>query len=191
MSIQELFGIAAGALELLSLPIYIRSILNKETKPNRVTWWVLALVSGMIAASYFASGARETAWLPSVYAFCMLAVAVLSLKYGEGPLRLNILDRVSLVGALLSALVWWLVRSPLPTLFMNICTEFIGLVPTINKTYRRPWTESKAAWIIGTVAALLNVFAISEWTVAIALYPIYVLSTSLIITYFIMRKNKS
>lgn len=191
MTIQAFFGIAAGIAEFAAFAIYIRSVIKKETKPDRVTWWILGLVSGMITASYFASGARETIWLPAVFTFCMLAVAILSLKYGEGPARLSAIDRVSLAGAILSAVVWWLIRSPLPALYMNIATEFIGLIPTINKAYRRPWTESSAAWIIGTIGAALNIFAITEWTLAIALYPVYVFVTNVAITYFIMQKKVS
>lgn len=189
MSLHELIGIAAGILELLSLPIYVSSILKGKTKPDRVTWWVLALVSGMITASYFASGARETIWLPLVYTISFIVVGALSIKYGEGPLTLDLIDRVSLIGALASAFIWWSLKSPVPALFMNIATEFIGLVPTINKSYRRPWTENKAAWVIGSIASLLNVLAINEWTFVIAAYPIYVFVTNTIITHFITRKK--
>ena len=186
-----MFGIAAGVIEFISLPIYVHSILNGATKPDRVTWWVLALISTLIAISYYASGARDTLWLPIVYAMCMLIIALLSLKYGEGPITLNFLDRISLIGALLSAAVWWMIHSPVPALFLNVATEFIGLIPTIIKSYRRPWTESKAAWIIGTIAALLNILAISEWTLVIAFYPIYVFVTDVIIMYFLVRKKIS
>lgn len=189
MTIQALFGIVAGILSVITSVVYIRSIFKGETKPDRVTWWVLGFVSAMIAASYWASGARETIWLPVAYAGSFLIVAVLSLKYGEGPVYLNTLDRVSLGGAFASAIVWWSFKSPVPALFMNILTEFIGLVPTINKSYQRPWTESKISWVLATVASLLNVLAIGEWTIAIALYPIYVFVTNAFIAYFIVSRR--
>ena len=190
MTIYEFFGITAGVLELAAASIYVVSILSGKTKPNRVTWWILALVSGMITVSYFASGARETIWLPAAYTLAFTIFGVLSLFYGEGPATLSSLDRFSLIAALLSAVVWWLVRSPVPALFMNICTEFIGLIPTINKSYRRPWTESRASWIIATVASLLNVFAITQWTYTIAAYPLYIFSTNLVIVAFLLTRKK-
>lgn len=191
MSIQALFGVAAGILQVVAGFWYVRSIVRGETKPNRVTWWIIALVNGMIAVSYFAAGARATIWLPAVYAASFAVIGVLSLKYGEGPVSLNAVDRISLGGALASAVVWAVVRSPVPALFMNMATEFIGLVPTINKSYRRPWTENRVSWILATFASLLNVFAIGEWTVVIALYPIYVFITNLIITCFILRRKNA
>jgi hypothetical protein len=190
MTVQTFFGIAAGVFEFAACGIYIWSILKKKTKPDRVTWWVLALVSGMITASYYASGARETIWLPAAYTLCFLIVSVLSLKYGDGPLSLTLLDRISLAGAILSAGAWALLGST-ASLFMNMATELIGLVPTINKAYRRPWTESRASWLLATFASLLNVFAIREWTFVIAAYPLYVFVTNAIISYFIVRKKVS
>ena len=189
MTAYELLGILAGVLDFVTNGIYIRSIVQGRTKPDRVTWWVLGLVSAMITISYYASGARETIWLPVAYTIGFLIIGALSLKYGEGPFRLNLLDRVAVAGALISGFVWWLVRSPVPALFMNMLTEFVGLAPTINKAYRRPWTEDSAAWILGTLASFLNVLAIREWTFAISAYPIYVFLTDAVIVYFILRKR--
>ena len=190
MSFHEYSGITAGILAFSACPIYLSAILAGKTRPDRVTWWILALVSGMIAASYYASGARDTIWLPVGYTASFLVIALFSLKYGEGPFRLHWLDRLSLIGSLTSAAVWWSLRSPVPALFMNICTEFIGLIPTMSKAYRRPWTENPTAWVISTVASVFNVLAIEQWTFIIASYPVYVLLTNTMIAYFIMQKKQ-
>jgi hypothetical protein len=187
MSYYEILGISAGLLELTSLPLYIQSILAGKTRPDRVTWWILSLVSGMITASYYASGARETVWLPAAFTLCMAIVAVLSVYYGEGSPHLSFIDRVSVATAALSGVLWWLTQSSVTALFMNMVTEFAGLMPTIIKSYRRPWSESALPWIIGTLAGLLNVLAIREWSFIIAAYPLYIFSTNLIITAFVLR----
>ncbi len=189
MSFHDIFGIAAGLLEVVAISSYIRSIFKGTTKPNRVTWWILAIVSGIITISYFASGARETIWLPVAYTLAFTIIGLLSIKYGEGKPSLSLIDRISLAGALVSASVWLLVKSPIPTLFMSMVTELIGLGPTINKSYQRPWTENRLSWILATIASFLNVLAVGEWTVVIAGYPLYVLLTNSIIVYLIMRKK--
>jgi hypothetical protein len=189
--VHVLFGVAAGVLDLVTSLVYMRSILARETKPDRVTWWILTIANGMITASYIASGARATIWLPCMCTLGFLVVAVMSVRYGEGPLTLSRLDRVSLVVALSSALVWRAVHSPVPGLVMNICTEVVGLVPTIHKAYHRPWTESRASWVLATTASLLNVLAIGDPRLVIAAYPLYVFLTNVLITYFILRKRAS
>jgi len=185
------FGIIAGILALVPCPVYIAGILSGETKPDRITWWVLALISGMITASFWASGARDTVWFPCAYMISFIAVALFSLKYGEGTLALHTLDRVCLELALVSAVVWYSLDAPLASLLMNICTELIALFPTIIKAYKRPWTEEKRAWVITTLASVINLLAINKWTFVQALYPVYALIANAGITYFIVRGKQS
>ena len=187
---HALIGEVAGVLEFVQCLFYIRATIKHEIKPDRVTWWIIALVSGMISVNYWQIGAHETIWLPVAYTLGSLIIAILSLTYGEGAFRLHMLDRVCLAGALLSALVWWWLSAPFLSLLMNVCTEFVGLIPTIVKAYKRPWTEDKMAWTITSSASLLNLFAIDQWVVTIMLYPLYVFVTNAIVLYPLVRNRK-
>lgn len=184
MTIQALAGILAGLLSFVAYPVYVRDILKGNTKPSRVTWWVLALLNAVLSFSYYASGARDTIWIPISYTIGFTTVALLSLKYGEGSWEKT--DYIALGGAAISLAVWWLLQSAEIALYLIIVTDFIGLAPTIYKTYKRPWTENKSAWLIATLASALNVVAIEQWTLAIAGYPIYVVLTNALITGFIL-----
>ena len=186
---QAYVGIVAGVLALVPCIFYIRGMVRGKTKPDRVTWWVLTLVSGMITASYFAAGARETVWFPAAYTLSFFTIAVFSLKYGEGDFVLHTLDRICLAGALISALVWWSTSIPFLSLVMNICTEFIGLMPTIIKAYKRPQTEDSTAWVVATIASAVNLLAVSVWIPTVALYPVYVFVSNAVVLYPIIRKK--
>jgi hypothetical protein len=181
MTAHGVMGIAAGILSLAAYPIYITEILRGITKPSLVTWWILALSNVLLAASYFASGARDTIWIPVSYSAGFLTVAVLSLKYGEG--GWTTLDKLCLSGAISSVLAWYFLNSSQIALLCIVLVEFFGLIPTISKAYRRPLSESRAAWIIATVGGLLNVCAIETWTLAVAAYPFYVLVTNGAVAY--------
>jgi hypothetical protein len=174
---------------MVAFGIYVASILKGKTKPNRVTWWILAAVQLVIVMSYYSSGARDTIWLPAVYAICFSVVGILSVRYGEGPVTLDRTDRLSLVGAAISIGVWAVLHSPVPALYIGIATDFIGLVPTIYKAYRRPETESLNAWAVASIASVMNIVALSDWSFVISSYPMYVLLTNIGITYFISRRK--
>lgn len=184
MTAQAIFGIVAGILSFFAYPVYIRDILRGETKPSKVTWWILALLNAALAASYYASGARDTIWIPISYTVGFSVIAFLSLKYGEGSWQRS--DWICLGGAVVSLVLWWLLNSAQIALYLIIITDFIGLAPTIYKTLKRPWTESRSSWIIATIASALNVVAIEHWTPAISLYPLYVVITNSLITAFIV-----
>jgi len=177
------FGITAGVLSFVAYPIYIADILRGETKPNRVTWWVLALLNGALSAAYYASGARDTIWIPLSYTLGFTVVALLSFKYGEGGWKRT--DSVIFLGAVISLVAWWLLQSAEIALYLIIATDLTGLAPTILKTYRRPWTESKFSWTVAFIASAINILAIEQWRPAISLYPMYVAITNGIIVLFI------
>lgn len=190
MALQEVFGVLAGILALPALGLYVYSILKYKTRPNRVTWWILALISTVVVLSYYGVGARDTLWLPIAYAASYACIGLLSLKYGDGPVSLSTIDRVALVGGMISIAIYWFAQLPLLALFLIALTEFIALVPTAVKSYFSPGTESHSAWIIGTVASFVNLFAISTWSLEIAAYPIWVFISNALILYFLIRKWK-
>lgn len=187
MSIYAVIGITAGVLSFLPCPLYLYDMWKKGVKPDRVTWWVLSFTTLMIAVTYHAVGAGETIWFPIGYTISFLTIAILSVPYGEGPLKLHTLDRVCLMGACIAALVWVFLDAPVIALFVAILTEFIGLVPTAVKAYKRPKSESASAWVLTTIASFLNLFALESWAFVLAFYPVYVFLTNAPITYFIVR----
>lgn len=190
MSFQYFLGMFAGLLLIPTTIVYIRSILQGETKPNRVTWWILALITVVVVLSSYSAGARETLWLPVAYALGYICIGIFSIRYGDGPFTLSTLDRVALVGGIASAIAYVIAQSPLVALFLSALSEFIALTPTAVKSYTNPETESRTAWIIGTTASFINLLAIGTWSLGIAAYPIWIFLSNLIIVYFLIRTRR-
>ncbi|MDO8594965.1 MAG: hypothetical protein Q7R93_05675 [bacterium] len=176
-------GIAAGILSFAAYLLYIVATLRGTTKPNRATWWILTLVGSLIAASYYSGGARNTIWIALSYVLGPAIIAVLSLWYGEG--KWDRLDKVCLTGALISGAVWYFSESSLVALLTNILIDFLGLLPTVKKSYLRPTGEDRPAWTLECMASTLNIFAIERWAFAIAFYPLYLLLINGTVTFFL------
>jgi hypothetical protein len=160
-------------------------ILQGKTRPNRATWWIWTVVGAMLCASYYASGARHTIWVPVSYVLGPLVTALLSLKYGEG--GSSRFDRACLGGSLLSLLAWWLARSPLLTLLANMVIDLLGALPTIRKAYAAPESESLGSWSLFLLADALNLCALGSWSVATALYPSYLFILALLLVLLMLR----
>lgn len=185
MIIGEILGIIAGILSFFAYGLYIFTTIFGRTKPNRATWWILTLIGLMVASSYYAGGARATMWVAVSYVLGPFIIAVLSLKYGEG--RWEGLDKWCLVIALISVPIWYISKSAILVLMINIFLDFIGLLPTIKKSYLRPQGEDRIAWTITFFASLLNIFAVERLIFAIAFYPIYLLTINGFITALLYR----
>jgi hypothetical protein len=184
-------GLISGLISLCAYGLYIYSIYAGETKPSRSTWWILTLVGGLILWSSYALGAHENLWIQLSYVIGPLIVAFLSLRHGDGA-GLSRLDISCLCGAGLSALFWIIFNSPLIGLLGSILVDFLGLIPTIRKSYTTPEEESPNAWLIETVASALNMLAISSWFTFLHkdwIYALYLFGVNGLIAILLWRRR--
>lgn len=189
-SFEQIIGFLAGVLEFGAFLLYYISILQGKTRPNRATWFVLTVVGVLIVMSYYASGARETLWVPISYAVGPLIAFLLSLRYGEG--GWTPFDRACLLACAVSIIFWKISKNPEMTLFFNLLIDFFGLLPTIKKAYLDPLSEDKVAWSVTSLANFMNILAVTSWTFIIGFYPVYMLIVNGLVTtlLFIRKKEK-
>ncbi len=183
---RSLIGQVAGAASFVAYILYYISIIRGRSRPNRATWIILTVVGVLIAASYYASGARDTMWVALAYTIGPSIAAILAFRYGEG--GATRLDIFCLVACGLSVILWILSENPIYTLTINIAIDFLGILPTLVKSYIDPESEDTLAWTLTTLSNGLNVFAIGAWTVSIALYPIYMVIVNGLVTIFLLKR---
>ena len=100
-------------------------------------------------------------------------VALLALWRGER--GWTVIDKLSLSGALISILLWIVSGSALLALFVNLCADFCGALPTIEHASREPGGESKAAWATFAVGTIVTIGGISAFTLEECAFPLYFL----------------
>ena len=158
-----------------------------ETTPSVTGVAVTGQLVGDYALNVHFEGRTDTLWFAVAYAFGFVVVALLSIKKGEG--GFDFTDLICLIGAAVSAWLWWEYNSPETALFATLTIDALGMIPTLSKSWKRPDGENHLAWVMTMIAALLNVLALnwSSATFAIALYPLYMLSVSILIVGVLYR----
>jgi len=187
--VKVVLGIIAGVIAFSAYIVYIISIFQGRSKPNRATWWIWAFMGLVLALSYQFSGAINTIWVPYVEFLGPLSIAILSVKYGEGGLN-NKTDLVCLFGAIVSIILWIIFNNPVVALITNLAIDSFAIIPTIKKSYLRPEGEDFWAWFGTGLADTLNMFAVERFTFAILIYPIYMLVSDLIIILILLFRKK-
>lgn len=168
--IASIAGKLAGIISLSAYAPYILSILRKQTKPNRASWIIWALVSTIIALSYREAGASYAFLTPVGYVVGSTIVFILSIRYGVG--GWTPFDRKCLIGAAISLVIWHIFNSPMSALLINLLINLLGTLPTARKAWYQPETESKVFWSLVSLGSIVNLFAVENWTFSMAVYPV-------------------
>jgi uncharacterized protein with PQ loop repeat len=182
---QTIIGIFAGILASITFVPYIITTLQKKTRPNRATWCIWAVVGVILCASYYSSGSLNAIWVPASYAVGQVIVAILALRYGEG--AWSRFDRLCMLGAGISLILWWQLKSPVIALMINIGIDIFGALPTLKKVYSEPETENCLAWSMTLAASVCNLFAIGQWSFSNSAFPLYSFCINATMVAFILR----
>lgn len=192
LSMESVFGILSAVLNLVAYVPYVRDILRKKTKPQRITWFIFSVLAGISFASQLALGARASLWLIGAQAISVLVVFILSIPRGVGGLKR--LDVISLAGAGIGLACWVVFHQAAFALYGGIIVGTIGLLPTIHKAVKQPETETTATWVLGTVAGFAGVLA-AGFTARfdVLIFPIFVMLNNGVVAVplLILRSEKS
>jgi hypothetical protein len=180
LELHAAVGKLAGAVALAGFVPYSLSILHGQTRPNRATWWIWAVVGAVSFAGYVAAGGRDAIWVPLSYVLGPLVTAILALRLGEG--GWGPLECVCLAGSLAALILWALSGSPALALVLNIAVDLLGALPTFWKAWAEPESEDALSWGIFCAGNVLNLLAIDTWTLAGAAYPVYLFVLTAAIT---------
>lgn len=166
-----LMGATAGFLSIICVVPYIIGTLKGETKPHRVTWWILSFLGLLMSANHFQAGGITTGWVPLCAAIGQLVIAILSLRFGKG--GWGLLDRLCLAGAVISLVVWQQLDSPMVAMWLTIGVDFMACLPTICKVIGAPESEDFTCWMLYFVGTAINLLAVPSWTLEQAAVPVY------------------
>lgn len=172
-SYHTLFGVLSALIALVSYIPYFRSILKGESKPSRATFGTWSFIGIVETASYAASGARATVWLPIVYAIGDISVFILSFKRGMGGKQP--LDILCLLGAVAGIVCWAITKDPRLALYLSMSASACGFIPTLRKVYVLPQSENRTTWAMDIAAAACNLVAVAHLNSYLVLYPLYTL----------------
>lgn len=163
-------------IALLSLSIgiysyfhYYKDIFAGKTKPHRFTYFVWTLITAISFFGQSISGAGPGAWVMGLTVLACFGIFILSFKYGEKEIVLA--DWLALSGALIALFSWIITRSPTIAAILISLTDALALVPTIRKSFQKPYDETAISYFAGGLQFAISLLAIRTFSIATAFYP--------------------
>jgi len=170
---NQIFLIISIIAGFVSPIIGVTCVLKGNFRPQRMTRFLIFLVSLLFVGTLYAQGDGNSIYLASAQLLGSTALFYLSLKRGMG--GNTKFDWVVFTMAICSLVVWQTTNNPLLGLIMSIVTDFIAFVPTLIKTWKYPETEEWKFYMSDVVASLFSILSISTFLLSNMVFPVYIL----------------
>lgn len=178
----------ATTVSLSAYAIGFVSILKGKFRPQRMTRFLLLLISLLFVGTLLAQGDTNAIWLALATFTGTLSIFILSIKRGIG--GSSKLDITVFLMVIVSLIVWYTTKNPVLGLTMSIVTDFIAFSPTLIKAWVLPETEEWRFYVMDVISSFLIILSLSTITLGNAIFPIYIFLINLLVTIIILIRGK-
>ncbi|MDB5169722.1 MAG: hypothetical protein JWN82_118 [Candidatus Saccharibacteria bacterium] len=168
---KELIGFAAVALAFVAYAPYFRDILRHKVQPHPFSWFIWGFAASLIFVLQILHGGGPGAYTTLTVAFISFIICILASRQVD---RITITrhDWMMLGVALIALGVWLLVDQPTLAMLLLVSADMFGFIPSIRKTWQRPYSETLTMWAINGFRHGLSILALSSYTLLTLANPV-------------------
>lgn len=148
---------------------YITDILRGRTKPHPFSWFVWTILTGTIFVAQEVTGGGAGSLVSGITFLACIVITVLALIRGEK--EITRLDWYCLASSLAGIILWFLTSQALVAVVIVTITDLIMYIPTVCKSYWKPYEETLSMWVLNTIKWLFGFVSLQTITVTTALFP--------------------
>lgn len=172
MSLYEIIGIVTVVMGIgLHVP-YLVDTIKGTIKPHPFTWILWTLLTIIVFVAQVIDGAGPGAWGTGIVGVFCIAITLASLRYGFENIKKS--DVMMLVFGLMTIPLWILTNDPTLSVIIIVVIDLIAFAPTYRKSYLKPYDEPLYLYSLNVLRHGLSLFAIINFTIATALFPLMV-----------------
>jgi hypothetical protein len=188
MNFKEVLGIIASLIALVSYIPYFRDIFKGKTKPHAFSWLVWSILTFIAFFGQLAGGAGAGAWVNGVTAIICFIIFIFGIQKGRG--TIVFIDWISLVGAFVAILFWFITKGPLLSIILVTLTDALGFFPTFRKSFINPHEETLSTYFLSGLKYIFALLALDNVSVVTALFPSYLIIANWIFVVMIVFRKK-
>jgi hypothetical protein len=190
MTLGHFLVVMSLVVNLLATLPYILDTFRGSTKPNRVTWFLWALAP--LISSVIAVNAGADIWITApvfLSGFLPLIVFIVSFLNNEAYWELRWFDWLCGAFSLIAFLTWLIASAAATAIIFAIISDFFAGIPTLQKLWHFPETETRITFVFTFLSFILAAFAIPIWNVENAAFQIYLLVMNFALMFAAYRKE--
>jgi hypothetical protein len=165
--------------------------LKGEAAPNRVTWFLWALVPVIAAAAQWQSGVGISTLVVLSVGLGPACIVLASFVAGTGSWKLGPFDYVCGTCSLAALALWAVTGDPVVAIVLSILADAAAALPTLRKSWLAPATEDRSAYLIAFAGMVLGIFSVQEATFSAYAFNAYlvVVSGALVLVLYVPRRR--
>jgi len=172
------FAIAGSVINFVACLSYVRAILRSEATPNRVTWFLWALVPLIAGAAQWHSGVGISTLVVLSVGAGPACVLLASFVGGMGSWKLGPFDYVCGACSLAALALWAITGDPIVAIVLSILADAAAALPTLRKAWLAPATENRSTYLISFVGMVVGILSVREATFAALAFNAYLVAVS-------------
>jgi len=179
----------AVAINLVGAFVYSYSVVRGETRPNRVTWFVLSFAPILAFAAMMAQGVSFHQSVFTLETGISPLIIFISTFFAKQPKwKITKFDLTCGALSIVGFLLWVILKEGNIAITFALLADGLAFLPTLVKAFKYPETESPWAFIMGTFAALIALAIITKYDFKHVAFPLYILIADILAVLFIYFK---
>jgi hypothetical protein len=187
---HTLFAITGATVNFAACLSYVRAILKGEATPNRVSWFLWAVVPLIAGAAQLRAGVGISTLVVLSVGAGPACIVLASFAARTGSWKLGPFDYVCGACALAALALWAITGEPVTAIVLSILGDFAAALPTLRKAWLEPATENRSTYLIAFVGMILGILSVQEATFAAYAFNAYLVAacgTLMLILYWPRR----
>jgi hypothetical protein len=168
---KSLLGIIATIIAVVGYVPYIRDTFSGKTKPHVFSWFLWSVVS-FIAFGIQITNKGGFGSLANL-AMGIICLIIFGRSLMNGTKQISKFDVISLILAIISIILWLIIKQPLLSITLVVIVDLFSFLPTFRKSWINPYQETLITWIMNCVRQILIILSLDQINIINAMYPIY------------------
>lgn len=158
------------------------------TKPHTFSWLIWSLVTAIGYLGQVSDGGGAGTWSTLIGAIFSFTVFIGSLKVGEKSILQ--IDWICLTLCLIGIALWQITSTPLWTIILISLVDTIAFIPTFNKTFKKPRSETLSVYYLSILKFALGLVSLENFSFITALFPATIMSTNFFFVLMTLYRRK-
>lgn len=185
---KEIFGIIAVVLSIVAYVPYFHDIIKGKTKPHVYTWFVWGFITCIIFALQIKGGGGIGAYVTLLAGIFSFVVFLLGLRFGDKDITIS--DTVFFIFALIATFLWLFAKQPVLSVVLLVLIDLLGFIPTVRKTWNKPFSETLFTWKLNAFRHGLSIFALLQYNILTFIYPVAWTTACILFSIMLVTRRK-